>query len=165
MDNKPQPHTPAGGEAVTPAARRLAAATNLALVAADIIEGSFIEWQAAMRDAGMRCPRPLANAARSVLLGAAALRKAGLDRDGDDLSDAFADTADKAWALVLMVIDRFGTTEADLFKAWCWLKAHPSKGQVPMPAWLDGCFATWEGMAREQGGDRESGDSMGAVTA
>ncbi len=139
-----------GHPARTDAERRLAAATNLALMAADIVEGSFIEWRDAMRRAGLRPPRALANAAHSVLLGARQMRReAGIDRDGDELSDAFADATDKAWALMLMIIDRFGTSEEDLFKAWCWLKAFPSKAHVPMPSWLDGCFATWHKKEQE----------------
>ena len=142
-----------GTPAPTGAERRLAAATNLALMAADIVENCFIEWRAAMQSAGLRPPRALANAAHSVLLGARQMRReAGIDRDGDELSDAFADATDKAWALMLMIIDRFGTSEDALFKAWCWLKSFPSKGHVPMPSWLDGCFATWR--EREQEGGR-----------
>lgn len=52
---------------------------------------------------------------------------------------------------MLVIIDRFGTDERDIFKAWCWLKAHPSKGHIIMPAWLDSCFATWERQGQEGG--------------
>lgn len=138
---------------ILPDDRRLATATNLAFLAADILENTFIEWRDAMRRAGLRIPRPLANAAHSVLLGARQMRReAGLDRDGDELSDTFADASDMAWALMLMVMDRFGTNRQDLFKAWCWLKAHPSKAHIPMPAWLDGCFAVWQEQDGEKGG-------------
>lgn len=133
--------------------RRLATATNLAFMVADILESCVVEWQAAMRRAGVRPPRSLQNAAHSIRLGAAQLRReAGLDREGDDLAEAFDDCAAKAWALMLVIIDRFGTDERDMFKAWCWLKAHPSKGHIIMPAWLDSCFATWERQGQEGGG-------------
>lgn len=49
--------------------RRLATATNLAFMVADILESCVVEWQAAMRRAGVRPPRSLQNAVHSIRLG------------------------------------------------------------------------------------------------
>lgn len=134
---------------------RLTSATNLAVMAAEMLDRQVLEMADEAARAGLKFPYPVTNAMRSIRLGARQLmRELRIDGRADDegLTDAFDDAVEKAWALVLIIIDRFGRDEESMFKAWCYLKAFPSKAHIPMPAWLDSCFAVWQEQDGEKGG-------------
>lgn len=126
---------------------RLTSATNLAVMAAEMLDRQVIEMADEAARAGLKLPYPVANAMRSIRLGARQLmRELRIDGRADDegLTEAFDDAVERAWALVLIIIDRFGRDEEALFRAWCYLKAFPSTGGIPMPRWTDRAFAPRE---------------------
>lgn len=126
---------------------RLTSATNLAVMAAEMLDRQAIEMTDEAARAGMRMPWPVANALRSIRLGARQLmRELRIDGRADDegLTATFDTAVERAWALMLVIMDRFGTDDAELFKAWCYLKSFPSRAGIPMPRWTDRAFAPEE---------------------
>lgn len=132
-----------GGAGRTPdLSRRLAMRVNLAFMATDIAYGSLADMREAMQEEGVRTTFAIRNAVNTIMRASRQLmREVRLDQFDDSLAATFGDASDKAWMLTLMTLDRFGHSSEAMFKAWCWMKAHPSRLGIPLPEWADSVFA------------------------